>query len=175
MGKNDTSSEREPVVRRGQKKPFRKCTARELKRRIDIVESWLREEGSVHKYELRKRIKDRFDIEWRHADDYIAEAKRRLLMSLNQSAENHRADSLLLYESICADPNASHADRIRARRSIDKLLGICTPEKLKLEHSGGIAHEERAEVEDLELDIATKRKVLRAMRARKQTEDEEDD
>lgn len=162
------------TVRPGQTKIADRCTAREAERRTDMVEGWLREKPYLHS-ELRQMCREEFDIEWRMADHYIQRAKERLLMSLERTTEEHRARSLAFYEALYRNPAASVSDRLRARAAVDKLLGLRVPEKVHLEHSGTVVTQERQELDSLNLDVATRRKLLKAIRARRQAEDDEED
>src|ERR1035441_2542785 len=58
-----------PVVRPGQKKPYVKPTGKELRERYDIVAQLL---AHKTKGQIRDFCRERWNVEWRTADRYMA-------------------------------------------------------------------------------------------------------
>jgi hypothetical protein len=142
-------------------KPFHMTKGQALENRILFVESG-RRRGCLGQSRLKKKIKKKWDIEGRRADEYIRRARPRLLIHLNQSKEEHRADSLAFYEGVQEGQASNVAEKLRARERIDKLLGLEQPMQIHAEISArpsGIA------VDDL--PIEQRRLLLQNLRNKK--------
>ena len=120
-----------PVIRKGQKKPYRKGTQAEVESRIAEVEIMLGRH--MRKMSIHKFMREKHGIEWRMADYYITHARDNMLERLRQTKESHRCQSLALYEEILISGNAR--EKMLAQERIDKLLGLEQPRSLNI---GGI-------------------------------------
>jgi hypothetical protein len=120
-----------PVVRKGQKKPYRKATQQEIDARIEFVASML--SSRSRKAEIHKQCRKKFNVEWRMADYYITRAREIILERLRETKEIHRSKALALYEKVIHEGTPREATLAQER--IDKLLGLEQPRALNI---GGI-------------------------------------
>ena len=158
---SETTEPKKFIARYPSGKPFKQVTSAELEKRVLLVETWMRK-GILLRSRLKRKIKHRWDIEWRQADEYIRRARERLLIHLNQSREEHRADSLAFYEGIMLNDDAAIAEKLRARERVDKLLGLEQPQQIQAEitaRPSGISVES--------LDLESKKKLLRSIREKR--------
>ena len=152
------------IVRRGDVNPYRKSTEAEVEERVTEVEKMLRA-GPILKSQLVKFIKNKFEVQRRMAEYYIARARERMLLRLNRVKDEHRAESLSYYEGVILNPAATVREKVVARERIDKLLGLEVAQRLELEHSGTLHR--GVDVDALELDLPTRKKLLSAVRTNK--------
>jgi len=146
-------------------KPWKKlCKGEALEARIRLVESWMRK-GILVRSVLKKKIKKKWDLEWRMADIYISRARDRLLLHLNQTKEEHRANSLAFYEGVMMNPEANLTEKIRARERVDKLLGLEQPQQIQAEITA-----RRAPLPVEELPLEERRRLLEVIRSKKNGE-----
>jgi len=143
-------------------KAFNKSSSVEVVERVAQVEKWLRR-GITLRSKLKKRIKARFNVEWRQADEYIRRARASLLLHLERSKEEHRSESLAFYDSVIETGQSTMTEKLRSRERIDKLLGLEQPVQIKLEHS---IRPNGVPVNDLPL--TERKKLLEEVRKRKQ-------
>lgn len=136
-----------------------------LAARINEVERWLRR-GPILKSALHQRIRELWGVDWRMADYYIARAKDRLLLHLGEAREEHRAASLAFYEGMIMSKKATYLERIRARERIDKLLGLEQPQQIQAEIT---SRPSGVPIDELSLDLDSKKKLLKAIRDKKET------
>ena len=120
-----------PTVRHGQKKEFHKTTQEEINKRIGEVESML--VRRMRKSQIHEFMRIKHNVEWRQTDRYMATARENLLQGLRQTKENHRCQSLGLYEQVLF--TGTVREKILAQERIDKLLGLEQPRSISL---GGI-------------------------------------
>lgn len=149
------------IVRPGQKKPYKKASLDEIEERIAEVEMMLgrhARKGQIHRF-----IKDKYGVEWRTVDIYIARARVNLLERLRQTKENHRCQSLALYEEILLTGNPR--EKILAQERIDKLLGLEAPRSIAvggIEGSAPIKIADERKYDPRKLDV-TKLKNLKSI------------
>lgn len=162
-------AEKPPVIRRGDRVPFRKSTAAQMDARVDWVETLLRE-GPLFKHQLIKRIKKKYPVTTRTAETYISRARDRLNIRVREAKDFHRGNSLAFYEGMVADPKVPERIRLLAQERIDKLLGLDQPQRV--EHSGTMVQkmESGTSLKDLNLDLETKKKILASIRENKAKE-----
>jgi len=160
------------TVRPNQYVPFKKSSSEVVDRRIAFVERMLRGTQYSLKSEMLTVIKEEFKVERKMAEEYMARARDRLVLRLNQARADHRADSLAFYEGIISNPTTTAFEKIRARENVDKLLGLPLPPeplRMQIEHSGGITQRNGMDVDIdvsvLPLGIEMKRKLLAMARA----------
>ncbi len=70
-----TKEPKQPAIRRGQRWPYRKGTRRQIEQRIEAA-ALLRDCG-FSKYEIHRVFRERYRIEWRQTDRYLARARTR--------------------------------------------------------------------------------------------------
>jgi len=149
------------IVRPGQRRPFVKPTQAQVEERVVEVENLLRA-GPILKSTIIAHVKKKFNVEWRTAEEYLARARARLLLRLDQKKSEHRAESLAFYEGAILDSQATVGEKIRARERIDKLLALELQHPVRIEHSGSIST--GVSVEELRLDLATRKRLLESIR-----------
>jgi hypothetical protein len=66
----------------------------------------------------------KFGIQWRQATQYFQYARERILEASKKSREDHIADSIEFYESICRNPLEKTSDRLQARKQLERALDI---------------------------------------------------
>jgi hypothetical protein len=120
-----------PTIRPGQKKEFHKTTQEEINKRVGEVESML--VRRMRKSQIHEFMRIKHNVEWRQTDRYMATARENLLQTLHQTKENHRCQSLGLYEQILF--TGTIREKILAQERIDKLLGLEQPRTISV---GGI-------------------------------------
>lgn len=153
-------------IRPGNKVPFHKSTFAEVEHRVAHTEGLLRA-GFHAPYELKQKLMKKFGVGYRMATDYITRARERLLTRLDQVKREHRADSFAFYEGQTMNPRATPSERIRARERIDKLLGLEAPTQVEYTGNGVLTE---ICVDKLKLDLETKKRLLAAVREKKQKE-----
>lgn len=84
----------------------------------------------MRKSEIKRELKKRFNIQFRQAENYLREAKNRLIAIIQSNKDDLRADSYATYLGIIEDPNSNARDKIRAQEAIDSLLGLKAPIKV---------------------------------------------
>ena len=67
-----SDTKKQPVIRAGQCKPYRKGTRPQINKRIREVAKLLRR--GTRKMAIHRIMKTRFNVEWRQTDRYIAAA-----------------------------------------------------------------------------------------------------
>jgi hypothetical protein len=151
------------IIRAHNKKPFAKSTEEEVEQRIQYVEELLRT-GPILKHKLKDKIKKKFKVDWRQANEYIASARARLLLHVQKLKEEHRADSIAWWEGNLLDKKYSNQEKQTARKQIDDLLGLKQPTQLQVDHSGQIASAQTVSIDKLELPLETRKQLLEAVR-----------
>jgi len=165
MSKRNGSSkpQKKPVIRKGNFRPFKKCTQEEKQRRMDLIADWLNERPILDG-KLKKRIRQEFDLDFRQAAFYIASVKEKLLERLGRTKDEWRIESLSFYEKVIRAADATYADKTRARERVDKLLGLDMPSQMEVKHSGGVVHTDSVDIASLNLPIETRKLLLEAVR-----------
>lgn len=167
---------RRGIIRKGQKKPFYKCTNQEMEARLDEVELFLRQ-GPLTNSQLLKLVRNRFNLSFQMGLIYISRARQRLLKRIAEPKENHRAKSLAFYESVIASDDATYKEKVKAQNSIDKLLGLDIPvprnDKIELNHSGAVVSPSVA-LKDLNIPLETKKRILEDIRNLRRKREQED-
>lgn len=64
----------QPVIRPGQRKPYRKATRQQIGERISYTVRLLR--GGNSKTTIHRAMKAKYNVEWRQCDRYMACARR---------------------------------------------------------------------------------------------------
>jgi len=113
-------------TRPSKKKPV-KPSAEELRDRVEFTVFLL--SRRLYKCDIKRILKKRYNVEFRACEDYLARARKILLEDTGRTREQHRIESLRLYESIVAGDGSSVRDILHAQERIDKLLGLEAPQK----------------------------------------------
>jgi hypothetical protein len=110
-----------PGVRPGQKKPYVKPTVKELRERYDIVAQLLahKTKGQIHDF-----CRERWNVEWRTADRYMACAREGMLAALGLTKQEMRALSATIRE------------KLFAVQRIDELFGLALPRTVEVSGPG---------------------------------------
>jgi hypothetical protein len=124
MKNSVTNPKKPPIIRPGQRTPFKKATAEQIEKRVDFVEEQI-EAGIRRRSELHKLVGKKFGVNWRTVDEYLGRARARLLERLRQTKDEFRSQSLATYQSILKNGNSR--EKILAQERIDKLLGLEAP------------------------------------------------
>ena len=82
----------------------------------------------VHDTDIELSLAESYGTTGRSARRYLARAKRALLDAARRPRDEHVADAYALYCAVISDPNAKHADKLKAQERIDKLLGLNAPQ-----------------------------------------------
>ncbi len=95
--------------------------------------------GDVKRLLTARYLKDspKGRISPRTLETVISAARANILAGTGRDREEHRAESLALYQAVIRNPGTAAKDRTRAQECIDRLLGLSAP--LKHEHSGAVA------------------------------------
>jgi len=106
---------------------------------------------------------------WKRSDAVrlIDAARQVLLLRLKRAKDLIKAESLAFYEGVCASKDASYTEKIKARERIDKLLGL-EEQTVHVEHD--VRHHHVVDLEKLNLDLDTAKKLLEAVREMKEHE-----
>jgi len=102
--------------------------------RVQTVYRWIQRKPGLDRDWVLACMK-KWGVTYREARGYLKDAKDLLMRDLMRGRDEHRCESLAFYRSVILDPNASTADKIRARERIDKLLGLEQPVKAEVEMS----------------------------------------
>jgi len=100
----------------------------ELESRVEVTETLLAR--GMRKSDIKRYLRTEYGVTARTCENYLSRAKDRIMLKLREDRESHRSMSLALYRSVLSDANASLADRLRAQRDIDRLLGLNAPLKV---------------------------------------------
>jgi len=141
-----------------------------VEQRVAKVEELLRAKP-IHKHQLLKKIRDRYNISRASAEMLVARARDRIVLSLQQSRTEHRCESWNLYQSIITSPTSTNMEKLRAQEQCDLLLGARAPAQSQLSidaHLSAAPSEEPSFDEvSKHLDTDTLGKILHAVREAK--------
>ncbi len=108
----------------------RKSTAKEVNARVETVSGWLAQ--GLTRTEIHRRATEQWSISTRQTEAYCSRAREAAIEAISEPRENLIAQSYAVYQSILADPKASHLIRLRAQQRIDELLGLERPQRHEL-------------------------------------------
>jgi len=118
--------------------------------RVDFTESLMA--SGLRKYEIKQKLREKYNVEFRTAERYMARARERILAGLRETRDDYRADAIAFYRSVIANAEAPVKDKIRAQEGLSRLLGLNAPLKVAQTDSDGndiSPDEARARVSDL--------------------------
>lgn len=84
--------------------------------------------------EIKRRFGEEFDCQGRTAETYIRRAREIAREAAGQDRDEMVFEALRFYRAMINDNKISAADRIRARKQLDRLMGLDAP--TRVEHSG---------------------------------------
>jgi hypothetical protein len=76
------------------------------------------------KCEIKQGLRKEFGIERDTCEKIISRARSIARAELNGEIDDHRADALMFYKGVVSDENAPMRYRLRARRQLDRILGL---------------------------------------------------
>lgn len=113
------------IIRRGQRRPFRKGTRKEVLDRTEWLALKISIDPRLKDSELKKMLKERFDLSWQMCIDYISRAKNLLRVRANITKEHARNISVVaLLDTI---QNGEGAVRTGAIRLWTEIFGNAAP------------------------------------------------
>ncbi len=142
------------IIRPGQKTPYHRSTEDQIDQMLDTVQELVDRrfrKGKIHAYMLEK-----FGIQWRQTENYVARARARQLLHIRQTKEVLRSGSAAFYLSKM-ETATSERDQLFAAERYDKLLG------LELMKSIGIGGIEDAPPVKMEVTVKEKRRDPRLL------------
>ena len=122
-------SEKPPVTRRGQSKPYRKPTAQVLAERIDAVANMMARlctRSQIHKYAVQQG----WGIHWNSVDRYMVRA-RKLLAERSQMTKE-QARGICLNVLLGVINTGSPRERIAAEARLAEIFGINAPARSEI-------------------------------------------
>lgn len=119
----------------GSPKPGKdRLSALDRERRVEFAAD------ALLKHNRRSQVIDaicqEFGIRWRQAENYIRQARERILTASRASKETHKAEAVDFYLAIINNHTAPLRERLKARRHLDLLLGLPAPIKHEIETPG---------------------------------------
>jgi hypothetical protein len=103
---------------------YHKPTREEEKERIEFTASLL--SSGNRKGEIKRQLKARYGVSARTCERYLSRARPLVRASLGVSLEEVRLQSYSFWSSIIRDSTAPLRFKMRARKRLDKLLGLTT-------------------------------------------------
>ena len=76
------------------------------------------------KCEIKQELRQEFGIRRDTCEKIISRARSIARAELSGEIDDHRADALLFYKSIVSDENLPTPYRLKARRQLDRILGL---------------------------------------------------
>ena len=97
--------------------------------------------GDVKRLLTARYLKDnpKGRISPRSLETVISAARAAILAGTGRDREEHRAESLALYQAVIRAPGTSAKDRLRAQECIDRLLGLSAPLRHEVTGKDGAA------------------------------------
>ena len=117
-----------PIIRKGQKKPFKKATAEEVEERVEFTSRLVIRMYS--KTEIHKCLKEKFDVEWRMVDIYIARAKKFLQKQANMSRDDAKQIGVNTLLDVMRTGKPS--ERTSAERRLAEIFGYDAPRQFRV-------------------------------------------
>lgn len=154
-------------LRPGQTRPFIKPTKKQVEERLARAEELLCSPPYYKHQKIAVLVKE-FNIDPFTADGYLSRARALIREALGLPKAEQRIESVEFYRGIIADQDNPVEARLRARRSLDRLLGLPLPEQteMKIEHSGTLTQVQDVSVDSLKLPLEVRKQILDAVRAK---------
>src|SRR5579872_7184042 len=115
-----------PVIRRGQKKPFRKAPAAEIELRIEWLAKEMVLNPALTRYGIHEKMCPRYNLDWRTVDViYINRARKLLKDRARMTTEEARRIGVnLLIDIIC---NGTPREKLAAEHRLAEVFGYNQP------------------------------------------------
>ena len=125
-----------PVIRKGQKRPYRKATNAEIQSRIEYIARALGDK-QLTKFEIHKLADDKWGVHWKTAEIYMGHARKFLLERSGKTREIVTAEAVVFNEGILRSSTTSTKEKQDARREINELFGIYPPRSFRVGDPNG--------------------------------------
>ena len=122
-----------PVIRPGQRKPFKKCTQQQVEERIEFTATLVARQFKKH--EIFKALKQRYNLEYRQSAEYITRAKAFLTKQATMSKPE--AKELAINVLLDNMKNGKPSERTGAVRVFAEITGINEPNNLRVGDPNG--------------------------------------
>lgn len=162
------------IIRPGQKTIYRKATLEEQEERIEFLAEEIRKNPLITKYQMRELMAKRYKIHWRTTDEiYIVRAHKLLDKESAMTSDQARKIGLNKVISLLSR-SKNEGIQLKAEERLAKIKGYEAPTKhalegkIETELSGSVTQKSEIDLEKLDLDVPTLRKVLEAIRKVKQ-------
>jgi hypothetical protein len=86
--------------------------------------------AGLYTSEIKKAIKDKYQVDARTVENYLSRARDILLLELREDRDVHKSQSLAFYRSILRNPEAKLHEKIAAQKRIDHILGLHSPSRV---------------------------------------------
>lgn len=104
-------------------KPVKKHpTDEEIEERIEYTLLLLNRR--LLKSEIKKLLKDKYDVVPRTCEVYLSRARERIVKLSGRTKQEHLDSALNWYESVVQGDDAKMADKLAAHDKLDRLLGL---------------------------------------------------
>ena len=114
--------------RPGPGNPGKRCTVEEHTEHIVGTAKLIAKR--LHKYEIKRFLKSKYDLGSRQAEEYIAKGRAWLLAQANRPREDFVAEAITFYESIIRDPEVDLRHKEDAQLALREMLGLDMPFKI---------------------------------------------
>lgn len=91
----------------------------------------------LYKGQIKKALREKYGVEERTIETYLARAREILLEDLNQTRDVHKSGALAFYKSVITDSNSTIGNKINAQKRIDFILGLHAPTKVSFTDAEG--------------------------------------
>lgn len=118
------------VIRRGQRRPYRKSTNEEMEQRISEVADFIASKPFIHNGEIKAWIKDTYGIDWWQANLYIKRA--RLLIAKRSKITKAEAKDLVVNFLFNTMRDGTKGEALKASEQVAKVFGLEAPKNLRL-------------------------------------------
>lgn len=115
-----------PIVRTGQKKPFKKCTQQQVEERIEFTAGQLVRQ--VPKWKLAKELKKRYNLEFRQVADYIARSKKFLQKQASLTPQDAKEIGVNVLLDVFREGKPN--ERVQAEKCFREIFGYSAPTKI---------------------------------------------
>lgn len=102
----------------------------EMRQRIEFTAYLISKD--IPPSQINAQLRNRYQVSDRTALSYRKAAMKVIAEWTERSPESHRRESLAFYRSVIQDPQANMRDKLQARARLDCILGIESPQELRL-------------------------------------------
>lgn len=126
------NTETKPPQSAKRQKKYVKPTQKQIEERVNAIKCYIADKPGVSRYELHKRFCKEFNVEWPTIDRYLDRAREMIQKQSNRSKEEFRANAIIFYEKVIADPKARFTEKLRAEMLLTQLVGCDAPSRVEL-------------------------------------------